>query len=372
MGCKLTLEAIATLVGTVIGAGIFGIPYVVSRAGFVTGIIDIVALGLVAMILYLHLGEVVLRTQGIHQLTGYASKYLGRWGRILMLFSMVFGIFGALIAYLIGEGQAFSAILGGQPVFWSLAFFAVTAVIIYAGLKAVARAELGMLPAVMGIVILVAIFTFKYINPANYTTFDISRMLLPYGVVLFAFLGASAIPEMREELIKNEKSLKKAIIIGMLIPMAVYLIFAFLVVGVTGGATTEVASIGLGRIIGERMVILGNIFAIFTMGTSFLTLGLALRMMLNYDFKINPKIAWALTIFAPLAIMLSGATSFIKAIGISGVVAGGMEGALIILMNWKAKKHGNRKPEYSIRFNWIFAGLLIALFVAGAVTYFLF
>ena len=31
-------EAVATVVGTIIGAGIFGIPYVVAKAGFLTGI----------------------------------------------------------------------------------------------------------------------------------------------------------------------------------------------------------------------------------------------------------------------------------------------------------------------------------------------
>ena len=43
MNKKLLLwEAIATLVGTIIGAGILGIPYVIAKAGFWTGIFDIV------------------------------------------------------------------------------------------------------------------------------------------------------------------------------------------------------------------------------------------------------------------------------------------------------------------------------------------
>ena len=75
----LLWEAISTFVWTIIGAGILGIPYVVAQAGLWTGIVVIVALGLVSMILYLYLGEITLRTKGFHQLTGYSEKYLGDW-----------------------------------------------------------------------------------------------------------------------------------------------------------------------------------------------------------------------------------------------------------------------------------------------------
>ena len=39
---KRLFEAVSTLVGCVIGAGILGIPYVVAKAGFVTGLVNIV------------------------------------------------------------------------------------------------------------------------------------------------------------------------------------------------------------------------------------------------------------------------------------------------------------------------------------------
>ena len=62
--------AVATMIGTIIGAGVLGIPYVIAKAGFVTGIIVIVGLGLLMMLMFLYFGEVVLRTKGKHQMTG--------------------------------------------------------------------------------------------------------------------------------------------------------------------------------------------------------------------------------------------------------------------------------------------------------------
>ena len=68
-----------TLIGGIVGAGVLGIPYTIAKAGFLYGFILIVVLGLVFLTINLFLGEVILRTKGNHQLTGYATKYLGSW-----------------------------------------------------------------------------------------------------------------------------------------------------------------------------------------------------------------------------------------------------------------------------------------------------
>ena len=47
------LEAIGTLIGTIIGAGVLGIPYVIAKAGFLTGLVDLFIIGFAVLILYL-------------------------------------------------------------------------------------------------------------------------------------------------------------------------------------------------------------------------------------------------------------------------------------------------------------------------------
>lgn len=366
---KREWEATATLVGTIIGAGILGIPYVVAKAGFWTGIANIVLLGIVVLVMYLYLGEVILRTKGKHQLTGYAEKYLGKWGKRIMAFSMIFGIYGAMIAYILGEGQAFSAILGGNPWIYSIAFFAAASFVVYRGLRVVAKAEFWMMVGMIAVAVFIMSSSNDFINKLNYTPFNTLKFFVPYGVILFAFLGAAAVPEMQQYLAKNKRALKNAITVGVFIPIVIYLVFATAIVGVTGLKTTEIATIGLGMAVGEHMVLLGNIFAIVTMSTSFLSLSLALKQMYNYDYKLGRHLSWGLTVFIPLLIAFSGFTTFIKAIGISGVIAGGVEGALIIFMVWQAKWMGERKPEYSIRINFLISIALILLFIFGAIYY---
>ncbi len=83
-GRHKSLVAASTLVGTIVGAGILGIPYVISKAGLWYGFLIILFLGLAFLLLNLFGGEVVLRTKKQFQLTGYAGKYLGPTGKRLM------------------------------------------------------------------------------------------------------------------------------------------------------------------------------------------------------------------------------------------------------------------------------------------------
>lgn len=380
---KRLFEAIATFIGTVIGAGILGIPYVVAEAGFWTGVAVILFLGAISMLLYLYLGEVVLRTNGTHQLTGYAEKYLGKIGKKLMAFSMAVGIYGAMIAFIIGEGTTLAAIfnLTGKTVpilgyaiaaetIFSIVFFIIVSIIIYEGINAVGESEMYLLPVMVGVIFLICAVSFFYINPSNLTGFDIKQALLPYGVIFFAFLGATAIPEMQQEFRDNQKGMKKAIMIGIALPAILYIVFSAAVVGVSGKGTTQVATIGLGESIGPLMIFAGNIFAVFSMATTFLALGLALHQMYEYDYNYIKPAAWVFTCLPPLAVALSGVTSFIGMISLGGVIAGGIDGVLIVLMAHKAKKEGERKPEYQIPVHWAITTGLIILFLIGAGYYF--
>jgi len=364
-----TLRATALLTGTVIGAGVLGIPFAITKAGFLTGLLMIVILGIAMLILNLFFGEVVLRTSGNHQLPGYAERYLGKWGKRIAVFSLFFGIYGALIAYLIGEGQALSAIFGLNPLIFSLIFFTLVAIIVFKGLKAISKSEIYFLAIVLLLVLVISAITISSakFNLANLATFNIYNILIPFGVILFAFRGLEAIPEMREYLIRDQKKLKKAIILGSLIPLVAYALFAFATLGITGLNTTEIVTTGLGDSLGSGMIILGSLFAIFAMLTSFLTLALAMKEIYMFDYNISPNKAWALTMFIPLIIFLSGITSFIQVIGITGALAGGTEGILIVLMYWKARKHGNRIPEFKLGKKHFIGLLLILLFIIGII-----
>lgn len=364
-----TYEATAILIGAIIGAGVLGIPYVMQKAGFLTGMLVLLVLGAVVLTVNLCVGEITLRTKGLHQLTGYVGIYLGERGKRLMAIAMVLGNYGALLAYTIGEGRSLAEIFGGNPWLWSAAFFVIGSTILYLGLNAVGASELFLNIikfCAFGTVFLLMVSSFLF-EPSNLAGFEITNLFVPYGVILFACLGAIAIPEMKEELSKNLKELKKSIIIGTVVPIIVYALFGIAVVGVTGTATTEAANIGIGRIMGFLPLVLVNIFAILAMATSFIALGFGLKEMYVEDYSM-PKIwAFLLTITVPVILILLGIHSFIMILGLTGALAGGLEGTLLLLTYWKARKHSQRKPEYEMNIHPALIVMMIAVFVIGAI-----
>jgi len=373
---KHLLESISTLIGFTIGAGILGIPFVVAKAGFLTGILNIIILGILILTLNLYLGEVTLRTKGIHQLTGYAKIYLGKVGHYLMIFAFIIFSYGALTAYIIKIGELLNALLspifGGTIIIYSIIFFILSFIIVYEGVRIVEKSEVSMVFLIFIMVIILAIFTIPNLNINNLTNFNINNFFIPYGVVLFAFAAIPAIPAMNEELKNNKKDLRKAIILGSLIPLVIYILFALIVVGVTGINTTDGAMLGLATVLGNKILILGSIFGILTMATSFVAVSFALREMYHFDYRLKNKTSSVSACFIPIIIALIIISSniknaFFRILDITGTFGGSLEGILIVFIWWKAKKLGNRKPEYSIKSKWIISLVLILLFILGIV-----
>ncbi len=373
-----TAEAIAILIGMIIGAGILGIPYVIAQAGLFWGLINLIGIGLIILLVHLYLGEIILRTKGKHQLPGYAFIYLGKPGRALMLISMMLVQYGALIAYMFGEGEVLSFIFFGITslslhVLFSLIFFIIMAALVFFGLKTLGKGELIGVTAIIAIVIAIAVYFLPQTQILNFLAFNPSlalRAFFPYGAILFAYLGFAAIPEMKEILNskKAKASMKKAIIIGSLIPIAIYLLFAITVVNFKGLATPDIATIALGRLV--------SLFAVFTMFTSFLAIGLAQKEIFWYDLKFKHFMSWFLTcvpvLLISLAIIFFNLATFVQIISFAGAVAGGLGGILIMLMAHRAKKLGKREPEYSIGINKFIIIALIALFAFGMAYQFIF
>ena len=165
---KKFLMAITTLIGTIVGAGMLGIPFVISQVGFVYGSFLIIVLGLAFLMLNLFLGEIVLRTKKPHQLTGYAEKYLGKTGKRFMMVSLLINGYGALIAYLIGEGATLHSIFGwGEPLYYTLIFFVVTFIIISRGVKATGTMELILISLLFVVVGIIGLLSYDKIQLTN-------------------------------------------------------------------------------------------------------------------------------------------------------------------------------------------------------------
>jgi len=366
---KNFFSSVAILVGMCIGAGVLGIPYVAMKSGFFLTLGYLVFLGLIILLVNLYLGEISLRTKGIHQIVGYAGKYLGKRGKKILQGVMVFEVYSAILAYLIGTGESFNFLFfeNNYIIYLGLGVGVFMSFLIWKGIKGLKKFERIGVSVILVLLFLIFLFFGKEISFNNFGGFSFEYIFLPFGVILFALLAFQSIPQVRIVLRNKEKMMKKVIITATLISILFYALFVFVIVGFKGNETPEVATLALGGI----FIWLG----IFTMLTSYLALGNALMENLMFDQGMKKNKAWFLSSIVPIFIFLIvkffNIFSFVEVLAIGGLISGVVMSVMILIIAKKAKKMGDRKPEYSIPINWFVVGIISLIFVFGMIWEFL-
>jgi len=366
--------ALAVLIGTTVGAGIFGIPYAIVKSGIIPGFFYFIVLGGTVMFLHLFLGEIVLRTEGKHRLIGYAQKYLGKREKLFVTFSTIFGIIGSLLAYIIIGGNFLKIIcaswLNIDSFYFSLFLGVALSLFIFRGIKLIAPAELLTNILFFSIIFIIFLFALPKVNFQNFTLFNPKYIFLPYGILLFSFVGWTAIPEINDifKAPKDKKNYKKIIILASIIVVILYSLFALTIIGISGKSTTEEALLGLEPFLGPKVILLGALFGLIVISDSILVLALYLRNALIYDYNLSKNLSFLISCGAPLILFLIGFRSFIETIGLIGTVIGALEGIAIILIFRKAKKLGDRKPEYNLKIPSLLMYLFVLIFIIGTIS----
>ncbi len=360
------IKALAVFGGTVLGVGIFGLPYIALQTGFFVLVLYFLFGVGVAITIHYFLGEVARDTQRIARIPGYAEEYLGQRAKKFSLIVSSAGLAGALLAYLILGSQFLylflSPFLGGSFLFYLLVFFVAGSFLIYRGIETIASFQL-VIQAVLIFLLLFFFFkAFPFLNLENLFTFDVRSVVLPYGAVLFSLWGIALVPEVKEMVERDRKRLLAVIASGIIIVALCYIFFTFIVLGASGAGTSRDAISGFSKSIGNKIINLGFIFGLIATFTSFITLGLTLKKIFWYDLKLPQNISCLIACFAPLILFLFGLRDFIDVIGLTGAIFLGMEGIIVILIYRSfLKKRFQRQAGFHTYF-------LIFLLLAGMVT----
>jgi len=339
---KNSVYATALISSTIIGVGLFSLPYVAFKAGLWLMVGYFFFLGLIAIIIHYFFSEVALRSPDFSRLPGLVGIHLGRKGKNIAFVSTMLGLLGAILAYLIVGGQFLSFLLspffGGSNLLYTLIYFAFGAFLIYRGVKAISKIEFFCLILIFLIVAVMVLSSYPFLETKNIPLIgEKGHLFLPYGVILFSLWGASVIPEAEEILGKKKKLLKKVIPISIIIPILIYILFIFFILGIQGENVTPSALGGLKNLLDKRIYFLSLLFGILATFTSFIALGLTLKKVFWYDLKIDKNASWLITCFVPLSLFLIGFKDFIEIIGLVGGIAIGIDAVLISLMYKKIK-----------------------------------
>ncbi|HOZ36737.1 MAG TPA: aromatic amino acid transport family protein [bacterium] len=363
---KSFLYAYAMLTGTIIGVGIFSLPYITSQVGLGIMAAYFIGLGVVALLIHIFWGLVAVKTPGQHRLPGLVRIYLGKiWGRIASV-TAIGSLLGAILAYVILGSQFMQTLLsgyfpaGGQGVH-VVAYCLLGALLVLAGGKIIARLEVG---GVMALILTLAVLVWRssgHWQGENLWAIKAQpqNFFLPYGMVLFSLWGASAIPEVKDILGRNKKRLNKVIGLSILTALIFYLVFIGCILGVMGQSVDPTALGGLSGVFGQTMGTLLIILGIIAIFTSYITLTLALNKILVYDLKIRPTLALGVVTSVPMILYFLGVNNFITIISFVGSVMLAIDGIFIAAVYWRSSQARGVKSLIMM--------LLIACLVAGII-----
>ncbi len=369
---KSFILALASFIGTIIGAGIFGVPYIMAKAGVIPCIFYFIVLGLCVLFLHLAFGEIVFRTKEKHYLVGYAEKYLGKKAKVIVAITTFLGVIGSLLAYIILSGNFLNIIF---PQFttnqWSLIAWTLLSLFVLLGIHSIAKMEVIMNLALFLVIFIIFGFSFSKIEATNLHLIKVNNIFLPIGVILFSLIGMSAVPEI-SHILKRKRDFKKVSILTMLIVIPLTFLFGLIVSGVTGEQTTQEAFLGLSSFLGHKVIVLGGIFGILAVCTSFLILANYLKNTLRFDYKFPVFLSFVIACFAPLLLFLLGFRQFIFVISIVGTFVGLIEGIFLVLIYKKAKKTGDQKPAFSLSVPTYIPYLVLIILFCGAFFQFIY
>lgn len=357
-------RGVRPLVGGVIGVGIFALPYVFAQAGFAIGVAELVVIALLntaALLLFVDLIAARKRHAHFVAVVGAELGFAGRMAATVALFASVWG---AMLAYMIVGASFIGLLLDVAPsAALSLGFAALGSVLIAGGLPLLVRVQGVIIPAFFAIIVFMLVLAVPHMQLDHFTTAFPERASLPLGAILFAVSGISAIPEVRDALGKNSKSMPRVLMLGMALVVAIYLVFVVAILGFNGGATSPDAITGIVRSAGRPLALLAAAVGAMTVFSAFVSSGTALMDTLLYDFRMRLSHAWLLAVGVPVAIFLLGARNFIDVISFTGGILGGVCGLLIVFAYEKARRSGEL-PKRALRVPEFVVFLCFVLFVS--------
>lgn len=351
------IGGILLIAGCCIGAGMLGLPVLSALAGFKPSLLMFVLCWLFMACTGLLLLEVNLWIGQEVSIITMASRTLGPLGKIVSGSMFLFLFYALMVAYVVASGSLvsgfFDAFFQVKMDHWvgSLAFILLFGLLIYIGTHAVDyfnRLLMGGL--ILSYVALVALGS-KHVNTELLQHADWGAATLVVPAVIISFGFHNLVPSLTTYFKGDVKALRKAILIGSAIPLFIYLVWEWLILGLVPVKDFkealdhgEIATEALRSAIGSSWVVdVAQSFAFFAIITSFLSVALSFVDFLGDGLKVKKSpsskaLLCGLVLIPPFICALFYPTIFLSALSYAGGFGAViLFGILPALMAWRGR-----------------------------------
>ncbi len=340
---------ILLIAGCCIGAGMLGLPVLTGVAGFQPSVLLFFVSWLFMAVTGLIVLEVNLRFPNGTNLLSMAEGSLGPIGKYLTWLLFTFLFYSLMVAYIIGTGQLISDFTNLHESVASFLMLLVFAIFLYLGTASVDHFNRFLMVGVFITYVLLVFFGVPYVHMdyLKQTDWTAAAFVVPAMVISFGY--HNLIPTLRTYMEGNVKQLRTMILIGSGIPLLVYLVWEFVILGlipldglrqaVDGG---EMATRSLRHTIGSGWIVdIADLFAFFAIVTSLLSVALSFVDFLSDGLRIKKTpfgkiILIALCLLPPFLFGLVYPKVFLVALSCAGAYGAViLFGILPALMAWK-------------------------------------
>lgn len=378
------LGGVLMIAGCCIGAGMLGMPVVSALAGYIPSTIAMMlccffmaATGLLILEATLYFTH----EAGLISIAGYA---LGKFGRIATgaLFLMVF--YCLMVAYTAASGELVSDMLSGlfqrevpRPfgILFSVIFIGI---LIYVGVKVVDHVNRVLMLGLIASYVALILMGLPSVSLQKLTYMNFGATLTAIPILLVSFGFGNLVPSLTHYLERNVSQLRLSIILGSLLPFAIYLVWNTVILSLipdAGKMSDEVASNQIEMVTGllkaasgsTSVMAMANAFSICAIVTSFLTCGLSCVDFIKDGLRLsnsakNRLLLCVMVLLPPTLFAFVWPHLFLKALGYAGGFATVLLfGILPVLAVYKGRYISKIEAPYTAPGGKILLGLIFLL-----------
>lgn len=350
------------ITGSCIGAGMLALPILTGVAGFMPSVGMFLVAWLFMTTTALLLIEVNSWFDGPVNLISMVKHTLGPVGKIICWFLYLFLFYALLVAYMSASGNntaAFSLhVLSLNLPDWAgtLFFVILFGWVVYLGTRPVDLMNRWLMVGKIVAFTCLVVLGMQYIHPKllEYTNPKYAIFALPVLIISFGF--HNIIPCLNDYMKGDIKRVRRAIVMGSLFTLAIYIVWEIIALGVLpiGGSRGIMASYlsdtdaaqALRNFLGSSYVgYFAQTLAFFAILTSFLAQTLSIVHFLRDGFKLKSKHRESvglciIALLPPLVFSIAYPQLFFQALNFAGgICAVVLFGIMPALMVWKGRYH---------------------------------
>ena len=342
-------EATSIIVGHGVGSGILAVPYLASRNSWID-IVWIIALAYgVNLLMHFMIAELSYNNNGAQFIKCFEQElFRGRikkaatWAAFILLgFSVLVNVAG----FIAGAAAVFSSWFSMPEWAGMILYYILAATVVNFGMKLVGICEkiaVFAMIIVVGILFLATLFSPMNSLPNQFVATQ-NRLAL-YSMAAFSLSAVMSVPQVVKGLEGNTKKIRASIAVGTGINVVLMLLITVMTLLGAGKQITENgALVDLAAHLGGWVALVGYIFSLLALSTSFWANTLNLRDVVNEQTKWGTKKSWLLSSLPCLMIALIGVQSFVGFTRLAGVIQV-LTGIGIIVSYHRSRKREKAAP----------------------------